>query len=42
MGAGYFLTDNDYIRNGWHIQKQVLPSHDKAQQASLGELAVKL
>jgi len=42
MGAGYFLTDNDYIRNGWHIQKHVLPSHDKAQQASLGELAVKL
>ena len=42
MGAGYFLTDNDYIRNGWHIKKYVLSSPEKARQVPLGELAVKL
>ena len=42
MGAGYFLTDNDYIRNGWHIKKHVLPSHDKALQVPLGELVAPL
>jgi len=42
MGVGYLLTDNDYIRNGWHIKKHVLPSHDKAKQVPLGELALKL
>jgi len=42
MRAGYFLTDNDYIRNGWHIKKHVLSSPDKGQQVPLGELAVKI
>ena len=42
MGAGYFSTDNDYIRNGWHIKKHVLSSPEKAQQVPLGELVVKL
>ena len=42
MGAGYFLTNNDYIRHGWSIKKHVLASHEKVQRVSLGELAVKL
>lgn len=40
MGAGYFLTNNNYIRHSWHIKKHVLPSINKAQQVPLGELGV--
>jgi len=39
MGGGYFLTDNNYTYNGWHIQKHCFNTNSsKEQQIPQGEL----
>ncbi|WP_207923252.1 LPD25 domain-containing protein [Marinomonas flavescens] len=39
MGNGYFLTDKDFIREGWIVKKHIFSdSKNKASQVPLGEL----